>query len=311
MKLLRFFPFVMLVFATASFAQEGQNPDASPPVETDTFSRLKRFPTLETKEHRERYHAGVCRQIEAAAKAKEIPPAFFARLLWQESRFNANAVSPKGAAGIAQFMPATARARGLENPFDPVHAIPASADYLRELFDLFGNLGLAAAAYNAGPARVEAWRTGKNSLPLETHHFVRIVTGLGANDWVAENPPKGEFVLREGVSFLKACGEFRIQGPSSTSGGAPNGAPWRPWGVHLITHQNRSKALSIYRTIQNEQPVLLKGVEPMVLVMRNNSFGWAPRYAVRIGKQTEADAIDLCAKLRRSGGACIVYKTPR
>lgn len=310
MNLLRFIPFIALIFATVSFAQEGaikvQTPDAGP----DAFSKLKRFPALQTKEHRERYHAGICRQIEAAAKAKEIPPAFFARLLWQESRFNANAVSPKGAAGIAQFMPATARERGLDNPFDPVLAIPASADYLRELFDLFGNLGLAAAAYNAGPARVEAWRAGESSLPLETHNFVRIITGLQANDWVAENPPKVEFILREGVSFLQACGEFRIQGPSSGHG-APNGAPWRPWGVHLITHQNRSTALSIYRTIQNEQPALLKGVEPMVLVMRNNSFGWAPRYAVRIGKQTEADAIDLCAKLRRSGGACIVYKTPR
>ena len=80
-----------------------------------------------------------------------------ARVIWQESCFDALAVSPKGAAGIAQFMPATASWHGLANPFDPIEALRHSAAYLRELLSQFGNLGLAAAAYNAGPARVSAW----------------------------------------------------------------------------------------------------------------------------------------------------------
>jgi soluble lytic murein transglycosylase-like protein len=98
----------------------------------------------------------ICRALEQSAAENALPVEFFARVIWQESRFDAQAVSPKGAAGIAQFMPATASWHGLANPFDPVEALRHSAAYLRELLDRFGNLGLAAAAYNAGPARVSA-----------------------------------------------------------------------------------------------------------------------------------------------------------
>ena len=80
-------------------------------------------------------------------------------MIWQESRFDGRAVSPKGAAGIVQFMPATASWHGLADPFDPIELLRHSAAYLRELLNRFDNLGLAAAAYNAGPARVSAWLT--------------------------------------------------------------------------------------------------------------------------------------------------------
>jgi soluble lytic murein transglycosylase-like protein len=96
----------------------------------------------------------VCRALEQSAAENALPGEFFARVIWQESRFNARALSPKGAEGIAQFMPATASWHGLADPFDPMESLRHSAAYLRELLDRFGNLGLAAAAYNAGPARV-------------------------------------------------------------------------------------------------------------------------------------------------------------
>src|ERR1700740_2587741 len=88
----------------------------------------------------------------------DLPEEFFPRLIWQESRFDPSAVSPAGAQGIAQFMPATAATRGLVNAFEPLAALRESASYLRELRTTFrGSLGLAAAAYNAGPAQVEGW----------------------------------------------------------------------------------------------------------------------------------------------------------
>src|SRR5262249_43402676 len=101
----------------------------------------------------------VCLMIESAARAHNLPLEFFARVIWQESRFQPNVVGPRTrsgdrAQGIAQFMPRTAAERGLLDPFDPVQALPKSAEFLRELYDQFGNLGLAAAAYNAGPGRV-------------------------------------------------------------------------------------------------------------------------------------------------------------
>jgi soluble lytic murein transglycosylase-like protein len=96
----------------------------------------------------------VCHRIESAALANELPLEFLTRLIWQESRFDDRAISRAGAQGIAQFMPKTAEWIGLGDPFDAAEAIGKSAALLRSLRAQFGNLGLAAAAYNAGPKRV-------------------------------------------------------------------------------------------------------------------------------------------------------------
>jgi len=76
----------------------------------------------------------VCRALEQSAAENALPVEFFARVIWQESRFDAKAVSPKGAEGIAQFMPRTASWHGLVDPFDPIEALRHSAAYLRELW---------------------------------------------------------------------------------------------------------------------------------------------------------------------------------
>ena len=128
----------------------------------------------------------ICEAVKNAAEEHNIPIGFFARLLWQESRFRANEVSSAGARGIAQFMPQTAVEVGLKDPFDPMQAIPASAKFLRKLFDQFGNLGLAAAAYNAGGGRIEKWLSRKSTLPKETRDYVVIITGHKAEAWTDE-----------------------------------------------------------------------------------------------------------------------------
>ena len=104
---------------------------------------------------RSTYIPDVCRTIEAAATAHGIDRGFFARLLWKESLFDAAAVSPAGAEGIAQFMPGTAKLRGLDDAFNPAEALYASAAYLADLGRAYGNLGLAAVAYNGGEARAD------------------------------------------------------------------------------------------------------------------------------------------------------------
>jgi soluble lytic murein transglycosylase-like protein len=98
--------------------------------------------------------ASICDALVVAAGENDLPVDFFARLIWQESRFDPTAVSRAGAQGVAQFMPATANSRGLADPFDPIESIAHSAKLLRDLRRELGNLGLAAAAYNAGPGRV-------------------------------------------------------------------------------------------------------------------------------------------------------------
>ncbi|XIA65213.1 lytic transglycosylase domain-containing protein [Bradyrhizobium sp. TZ2] len=148
--------------------------------------------------------------MKDAAEEHDIPIGFLARLLWQESRFRAKVVSSAGAQGIAQFMPRTAVEMGLRNPFDPLQAIPASAKFLRKLYDQFGNLGLAAAAYNAGGGRIEKWLSRRSTLPKETRAYVQIITGHKAEAWTDEQgtvhmptdlPPKAPC---EGVGGLSS-----------------------------------------------------------------------------------------------------------
>lgn len=125
----------------------------------------------------------VCDALAAAAEDTGLPPAFFARLIWQESGFRQRVVSRAGAQGVAQFMPGTAVQMGLHNPFDPIASVAASARFLRELMQYFGNIGLAAAAYNAGPRRVEEWLAQRGKMPDETRNYVKNITGQPVEKW--------------------------------------------------------------------------------------------------------------------------------
>jgi len=132
--------------------------------------------------------AALCGIVEIAARREGLPVNFFTRLIWRESAFQSGAVSPAGAQGIAQFMPRTASERGLADPFDPSAAIPASAKLLAVLTQRYGNLGLAAAAYNAGADALADWLAGKGVLPLETQDYVLAVTGRGVEEWRGASP---------------------------------------------------------------------------------------------------------------------------
>ena len=126
----------------------------------------------------------ICPVMQEQAELNRLPPLFLVRLIWRESRFKPQAISPKGAQGIAQFMPGTAADRGLDDPFEPKSAIMHSANLLADLRDEFGNIGLAAAAYNAGPERVRQWLASTIAhLPWETEAYVLHITGRAADEW--------------------------------------------------------------------------------------------------------------------------------
>ena len=125
----------------------------------------------------------VCRIVDGAAAANRLPAGFLARILWQESRLRSEAVSSAGAEGVAQFMPQTAAEHGLADPRDPASAIAAAARLLANLKIQLGNLGLAAAAYNAGAGRVIRWLHRQSDLPAETQLYVVAVTGRSAEEW--------------------------------------------------------------------------------------------------------------------------------
>jgi Transglycosylase SLT domain len=146
-------------------------------------------PSVPAKSVVERSRREICDTLVESAQSNALPVPFFIRLLLQESGFRPDVVSRAGAQGIAQFMPETARSVGLDNPFDPLQAISASARLLRNLVTKFGNLGLAAAAYNAGPRRIHDWLVTKSKLPQETQHYVKTITGRPAESWKDKRAP--------------------------------------------------------------------------------------------------------------------------
>ena len=93
--------------------------------------------------------------VSAAATANELPAALLHAVIREESRYNSDATSPKGAGGLMQLMPDTAREMGVKNVYDPKANIQGGAKYLKRLLTLFDNdITLAVAAYNAGPQAV-------------------------------------------------------------------------------------------------------------------------------------------------------------
>ncbi len=244
----------------------------------------------------------ICRLIDGAAKAEGLPTSFFTRLIWRESSFRVDVVSHAGAQGIAQFMPGTAKERGLANPFDPESAIPASARLLVDLRNQFGNLGLAAAAYNAGPGRVNGFLTG-GGLPNETRNYVKIITGRTAEDWAE--------IKRQGVEQPSFPDEPCLKTVASLRKGAPPPAGtiaeiFAPWGVQISGNYSKSVALASFQREAGKYRTVFGDVRPMVVATKVGGLGSKVYYRVRLPAQTRVAANQICDKLRKAGGACLV-----
>jgi hypothetical protein len=252
----------------------------------------------------------VCPLMQQQTEERGLPPMPFVRLIWRESRFNPNAVSPKGAQGIAQFMPGTAADRGLDNPFEPKSAIQHSASLLADLKKVFGNFGLAAAAYNAGEERVRGWLAGSRILPGETQRYVMFVTGRAAEEWKLPETELPESLKTEGDTVQDSCKKLAplvVRAVYETEPLTASGA-WRPWGAHVSSAFSKGQALERFSRLRRTHASVLADREPFVLPERNLSRGRRALYMVQIGADSRADAREVCAALRRDGGACIVQK---
>lgn len=245
----------------------------------------------------------VCLLLERSAKTHNIPAGFFARLIWKESRFDHLAVSPVGAQGIAQFMPATARERGLADPFDYRQAIPASAALLADLKQGFGNWGLAAAAYNAGSGRVRSWLNRGGFLPLETEGYVLDITGTYVDDFIGA-PLKDMQSLNEEQDFLSACKKLPI---IATRTIAQARIKPQPWGIQVAGHFKRDVAVAQWGRLRKQYKTIVGDKEPHISKQRT-ARGIRGVYAVRIGAGSRTEADNICNRLRSSGGACVVTR---
>jgi len=255
----------------------------------------------------------ICRTLAQAATDNELPEEFFTRLIWQESRFDPAAVSPAGAQGIAQFMPQTAAMRGLANAFEPLEALRESASYLRELRTTFrGNLGLAAAAYNAGPGQVEAWLAGRRRLPFETQAYVRIITGYAAEAWASPTPPQpppsatSPSTAATGARCVELA-KLLIDRPQRRRDLMSDPA-WGPWGVQLAGTWSEGRVLATYEQLRRRHDAVLGERLPLVLDAQRRA---PSRFIVRVSESSRKEADALCAKLKAAGGACIVLRNPR
>lgn len=263
----------------------------------------------------EKPRQSLCLMLESAADANRLPLGFLVRIIWRESGFDPNAVGPKTrsgarAEGIAQFMPDTADARGLADPYDPVQALPKAAAYLASLRDEFGNLGLAAAAYNAGPARVHGWLDGARTMPAETRAYVRAVTSREVDDWreaggVDIVAPKADCPtlvaqLQSGPGRFLYDLEQRV----ATAIG-------KPWGIELAAGFSRARVLAAYARLMDRLSHLIGSHDPIVTAHVLRSRGTRPLYQARIGAETRLAANDLCGQIRRAGVACAVLRNGR
>lgn len=254
----------------------------------------------------------LCRLITSSAESQHIPVEFLTRLIWQESSFRAGVTSPAGAQGIAQFMPGTAQERHLDDPFDPEQAVPASAALLSELSARFGNLGLAAAAYNAGPNRVANWIAGHSGLPLETQDYVDRITGRSADEWAEDvrNPGRAnaEHAAKTGSqSCLQLASTLRTEVPHGGIGSVE--APFAPWGVQLAGNFSKRLALASFSRAKASYAGVLGDVRPMIIGTRLRTRGTRAFYRVRVPAMSRREADDLCRRIHAVHGACITLRS--
>jgi hypothetical protein len=246
--------------------------------------------------------ARICDLIESSAKENRLPAPFLARLIWKESRFDPGFVARTGERGIAQFQPGLAFKLGLRDSFDAEQAIPALASHLGELRDRFGNIGLAAAAWDAGGRKLARWLDKGGFLPIRTEDYLLAVLG--------ELPivyRKAEEVavpaLQDGRDFAQSCRAIPEIGDAILLNDADRPA----WGAQVAGHFNRATAMKQWELLKQSHPALLEGREPAIFSARSH-LGRNRIYVVQIGAENQAEAKAFCDRMRAEGGACVVTR---
>jgi hypothetical protein len=231
---------------------------AAPNLETPAQAEAVEAPLVPLPPRRAIPHNIVCQELALAATDNDLPAPFLIKLINQESGFNQNAVSRVGAQGVAQFMPETAAQMRLSDPFDPLKALHASAQLLRSLFEQFGkNLGLAAAAYNAGPRRVQDWLDKRGKLPQETRDYVQRITGHAAEQWKARSVA-AQMRVPASAPCQREAGLFASNGPATIP--LPQTHPGSEAAVQLAAHH--AKRASHRMAAAGNAPIVVASADP-------------------------------------------------
>ncbi|PIE12306.1 MAG: transglycosylase [Rhodobacterales bacterium] len=247
-----------------------------------------------------------CQMIDVISARHGLDRNFFARLIWQESRFDPYAISPAGAMGIAQFIASTAARRGLRDPFNPADALEHSAEYLADMVRRFGNVGLAAVGYNGGEHRVEQLFRGEDRLRRETVDYVQIITGMGHSDWVDGGKGAPDLRLSKTLPFREACYQLARQRRLSP---LPRPEPKiKPWGVQLAFGTSPKHARSRFETRTRSCRRIVKGETVDLIWQKSRASASRGYYMARIGRNTRDAAWKFCSRLKANGCICAVYR---
>jgi len=187
--------------------------------------------------------------IQKYASRYGVDPSLVRAVMRNESGFNPNAVSPKGAQGLMQLMPGTAALMGVSNPFDPEQNIAGGVGYLRHCLDCFDhNVPLAVAAYNAGPGRVSRSQ-GVPAIP-ETQAFVKNVMGAYTGRPAAPLPAAKSADTPKPKTAARLSRDKRILPVPARTGAADADA-------EKVPHRPRAKVI-VVRYLSTKQYVVAK-----------------------------------------------------
>jgi hypothetical protein len=159
---------------------------------------------------------------------------------------------------------------------------------------------------------VARWLAGEGGLPAETRTYVRLVTGLAADEWAAiargdrpAPPARGPSLTCGGiVATLRRPGR-----PPAAAPDAIEEAAFAPWGVQLAGNFSKTQALASFGRARARYAGVLGDLHPMVIGTRLRSRGTRTFYRVRVPAETRQSADALCASIRKVGGACVVLRS--
>ena len=247
----------------------------------------------------------ICSLINSSARAQGLPVAFLTRLIWQESNFQPNAVSPAGARGIAQFMPATAGARGLADPFDPKRRSPRRPRCWPKCATSSAISASPPPPTTPDPAGSPNSSRGRPISRARRRIMSRSSPTIPPRNGAANAAKLTDEAVFPDGSCVQIVAKFHRAEPALFA----HSSFWAPWGVQISGAFNKAAALRQYQRAEAQYAAILGGVQPMVLAGRLRSRGFRPFYRVRAPAQSRQQAEQMCAKLEKVGGACAVLRS--
>ncbi|HEY9012024.1 MAG TPA: hypothetical protein VIN06_13495, partial [Devosia sp.] len=148
---------------------------------------------------------------------------------------------------------------------------------------------------------------GSGYLAPETRDYVMIVTGHTAGRWLTDPPQEVDYTLLPEADFHSACLDMAkaVKAPDLTT----DPAEWQPWGVLIAQDGSPERARGRFETVQQRYAEAIGDEKLMLITVRNPNFGRRLRFSAMIGRQTREAANEICRRLAKAGGTCLVQKT--